>query len=69
MAFWDSASVHSNSTEASLLRTQRGPVSSDVSYPETEVTNKWHPGITLAFIVGTCSLLWGGIFLAVRLLF
>ena len=68
MAFGDGASIHSNRTEA-LLRTQRDTASTDASYPETEVTNKWHPGITLAFIVVTCSLLWGGIFLAVRLLF
>ena len=69
MAFWDSASVHSNSNEASLLHTQRDTASDNSSYPGTEVADKWHPGTTLAFIVVTCSLLWGGIFLAVRFLF
>lgn len=69
MAFWDSASVHSNGTERSLLRKQRDTASTDTSYPETEVTDKWHPGTTLAFIVVTCSLLWAGIFVALSLLF
>ena len=69
MAFWDSASIHSNRAGGSLLRTQRDIASTDVSYAQTEVTDKWHPGTTLAFIVVTCSLLWGGIFLAVGLLF
>jgi hypothetical protein len=69
MAFWDSASIHSNRTSGSLLRAQRDIASTDVSYVQTEVTDKWHPGTTLAFIVVTCSLLWGGIFLAVRFLF
>ena len=67
MAFWDSASIHSNGTEGSLLRTQRDTTSADT--PEIEVTNRWHPGTTLAFIVVTCSLLWGGIFVALSLLF
>jgi hypothetical protein len=69
MAFWDSASVHSNGTDGSLLHAQRDTASTDVSYTQTEVTGKWHPRTTLAFIVVTCSLLWGGIFLAVRFLF
>jgi hypothetical protein len=69
MAFWDSASIQPNRTDASLLRTQRDTASTDASYAEIEVTNKWHPGTTLAFIVVTCSLLWGGIFVALSLLF
>ena len=69
MAFWDSASIHSNRTGGPLLRTQTDIASTDVSYAQTEVTDKWHPRTTLAFIVVTCSLLWGGIFLAVGLLF
>ena len=69
MAFWDSAFIQSNRTETSLLRTQRDPSPVDASYPEPEVSHKWHPGTTLAFIVVTCCLLWGGIVLAVRLFF
>ena len=69
MAFWDSASIQPNRADASLLRTQRDAASTDASYPGTEVTNKWHPGTTLAFIVVTCSLLWAGIFAAFSLLF
>jgi hypothetical protein len=69
MTFGDGASIHSNRTETSLLRTQRDTASTDASYPETEVAKKWHPGTTLAFIVVTCSLLWGGIFVALSLLF
>ena len=69
MAFWDSASIQPNGTDASLLGAQRDAASTDASYAETEVTTKWHPGTTLAFIVVTCSLLWAGIFAAVRLLF
>ena len=69
MAFWDSASIQPNRTDASLLRAQRDTASMDASYPETEVTNKWHPGTTLAFVVVTCSLLWAGIFVALSLLF
>lgn len=69
MAFWDSASIQPNRTDASLLGAQRDTASTDVSYAGTEVTNKWHPGTTLAFIVVTCSLLWAGIFVALSLLF
>ena len=69
MAFWDSASIQPNRADASLLRAQRDSASTDASYTETEVTNKWHPGTTLAFIVVTCSLLWAGIFVVLRLLF
>ena len=69
MALWDGASVQPNRTDGSLLRAQKDIASTDASSPEPEVANKWHPGTTLAFIVVTCSLLWGGIFLAVRLLF
>lgn len=69
MAFWDSASIQPNGTDASLLRAQRDTASTDASYTETKVTNKWHPGTTLAFIVVTCSLLWAGIFVALGLLF
>ena len=69
MAFWDSASIQPNRTDALLLRAQRDTASADASYTETEVTKKWHPGTTLAFIVVTCSLLWAGIFVALSLLF
>jgi hypothetical protein len=69
MALWDSASIHSNGTEGSLLRTQRDTTPANTPYPEIEVANKWHPGTTLAFIVVTCSLLWGGIFVALSLFF
>jgi hypothetical protein len=69
MAFWDTASIYSNRHDASLLRTQSDATSTSVSYPEPEVAHKWHPGATLAFIVVTCSLLWGGIFAALSLFF
>ena len=69
MAFWDSASIQPNRTDASLLRAQSDTASADASYTETEVTSKWHPGTTLAFIVVTCSLLWAGIFATLGLLF
>jgi hypothetical protein len=35
---------------------------------EPEVTNRWHPAATLAFIVVSSGLLWGGIFAAFGLL-
>ena len=69
MAFWDMASIPSNRRDASLLRTQNDPTSTGVSCPEPEVAHKWHPAATLAFIVVTCSLLWGGIFAALGLFF
>jgi hypothetical protein len=69
MAFWDSASIHSNGAKASLLHEQREAPSSDASYTEPEVSRKWHPGTTLAFIVVSCCLLWSGIFAALGLLF
>ncbi len=69
MAFWDSASIQPNRAETSLLRAQRDTSSIASSYSKPEVTNKWHPATTLAFIVVTCSLLWGGIFVALSLIF
>jgi hypothetical protein len=69
MAFRDSASIQSSGIETSLLRSQRESSSVNASYPEPEVTNKWHPATTLAFIVVSCCLLWAGIFVALRLLF
>jgi hypothetical protein len=51
-----------------LLHTaKQSPV--DVRYPEPEAGKKWHPAATLAFIVVSCSLLWGGIFAAIALVF
>jgi hypothetical protein len=69
MAYWDSASIRSERVETSLLRAQRNAAPIGVSYPEPEVANKWHPSTTLAFIVVSCSLLWAGIFFALRLIF
>ena len=69
MAFRDSASIQSNRVETSILRAQRESSPVEASYPEPEVANKWHPATTLAFIVVSCLLLWGGIFAALRLLF
>jgi len=69
MAYWDSASIRSDRVETSLLRVQRDSAPIGVSYPEPEVANKWHPATTLAFIVVSCSLLWAGIFVALRLIF
>jgi hypothetical protein len=69
MAYWDSAFIRSERVETSLLRAQRDSSPIGVSFPEPEVANKWHPATTLAFIVVTCSLLWAGIFVALRLIF
>ena len=69
MAFWDSASIHSDRIETSVLRAQRESAPLEASYPEPEVADKWHPGMTLGFIVVTCSLLWAGIFVILRLIF
>ena len=69
MAFWDSASIHSDRIETSVLRAQRESLPLEASYPEPEVANKWQPATTLAFIVGSCSLLWAGIFVVLRLIF
>jgi len=69
MAVWDSASIQANRAETALLYSHREPSAAEASYPEPEIANKWHPATTLAFIVVSCGLLWGGIFAAFRLLF
>ena len=69
MAVWDSASIQANRAETSPLRAQRESPQTDVSFAEPEVANKWRPAATLAFIVLSCALLWGGIFAAISWLF
>jgi hypothetical protein len=66
MAVRDNASFTAN--RASFLQTaKQSPV--DARYPEPEAAKKWHPAATLAFIIVSCSLLWGGIFAAIALVF
>ena len=69
MAVWDSASLRTNRAETALLRSRREPSQADAFHVEPDVANKWHPGATLAFIVLSCGLLWGGIFAAFGLFF
>jgi hypothetical protein len=69
MAVWDSASIQANRAETSPLRAQRESPQTDVSCAEPDVGNRWHPAVTLAFIVLSCGLLWGGIFAAISWLF
>ena len=69
MAVWNSASIRANRAETALLRSRREPPQADASYVEPEVANRWHPAATLAFIVLSCGLLWGGIFVAFALIF
>jgi len=52
-----------------MLRSGMEVPRADPSYVEPEVSGKWHPAVTLVFIVGSCALLWGGIFAALALLF
>ena len=64
MSVRDSASFTPN--RASLLQSaKQSPIGA--RFPEPEVGKKWHPAATLAFIVVSCSLLWGGIFAAIAL--
>lgn len=67
MAVWDSASIGANRAETALLHRERPH--SDASPVEPDVTNRWHPAATLAFLVASCGLLWGGIFAAIALFF
>ena len=69
MAVWDSASIRTNKVRPGMLRKRMEVPRADASYVEPEVGGKWHPAATLAFIVGSCVLLWSGIFAALRLLF
>ena len=69
MASSDSASVRTNSAASTTLRSRMEPPRADASYVEPEVPNKWHPAVTLGFIVLSCVLLWGGIFAALALIF
>lgn len=69
MAVWDGASIQANRRETSLLRGDDEPSVAEASDVEPEVPDKWHPAATLAFIVLSCGLLWGGIFVALGLIF
>jgi hypothetical protein len=69
MAVWHSASVRTNRAAPGMLRKRMEVPRADASYVEPEVSGKWHPASTLAFIVGSCVLLWAGIFAAFSLLF
>ncbi len=69
MAVWDSASIRTHKATPGMLRSGMQVPRADPSYVEPEVSGKWHPAVTLAFIVGSCVLLWGGIFGAFALLF
>jgi hypothetical protein len=59
MAVWENASARANRTELGLRR--RGMAAPEASTDDLETTNRWHPRRTLAFIVLSCLLLWGGI--------
>jgi hypothetical protein len=69
MAVWDSASIRANRAVPGMLRGRMQPPRVDASYVEPEVTNRWHPAATLAFIVLSCTLLWGAIFAGFALIF
>ena len=69
MAVSHSGSMRANAAETAALRSRGELPHSDASSPEPEVTNRWHPAATLAFIVLSCGLLWGGIFAAFALFF
>ena len=65
MAVSDTGSMSAHAGDSAMLRGRR---ESPQSYAEPDVSNKWHPAATLAFIVASCALLWGGIFAALGLL-
>lgn len=69
MAVWDSASVEANAFSPVVLRTRLQVLPAELSLTEPEIPGKWHPGTTLAFIVASCGLLWGGIFAVVAQVF
>ena len=69
MVVSDSGSIRASATDRAVLNSRREVPQSDASFVEPEVAGRWHPAATLAFIVLSCGLLWGGIFAAVRLLF
>jgi len=69
MAVSDTGSMSAHVGDSAMLRGRREVPQSDSSFAEPEVSYKWHPAATLAFIVASCALLWGGIFAALGLLF
>jgi hypothetical protein len=60
MAVLERVSVRTNQ-QATLLRGRTERPSAQGSLVEPDVPNKWHPRKTLAFIVLSSGLLWGGI--------
>ena len=69
MAVSDTSSVKATAAGTAVRRSRKEPPRADASFPEPEVTNRWHPAATLAFIVLSCGLLWAGIFAGLALLF
>ena len=68
MAVWDSASIRANRIVPAVLPSRDAP-QADESKIEPEINGKWHPAATLAFVVASCGLLWGGIFALIALVF
>ena len=68
MAVWDSSIISTNRAAAGMLRGRTEMPRVDAPYAEPEVVNKWHPAATLAFIMVSCALLWGGIFAVIALI-
>ena len=69
MAVWDSTSIRANRADSVLLRGKNLPQREDSVQAEPGVPTRWHPTATLAFIIVSCCLLWGGIFAAISLIF
>jgi hypothetical protein len=69
MAISDMGSMSAHVGDSAILRGHRESPQSDSSFAEPDVSNRWHPAATLGFIVASCALLWGGIFVALGLLF
>ena len=68
MAVWDSASIRANRVAPGVLLSRDTP-QVDESKIEPEISGKWHPAATLAFVVASCGLLWAGIFALIALVF
>lgn len=69
MAVWDSASIKANTSSPGMLRRRLEVPRAGSSHVEPEIGGKWHPAVTLAFIVASCGLLWAGIFAVIAVFF
>ena len=69
MAAWDSASSSANVSSPGMLRSRLEVLRALASHVEPDAGDKWHPAAKLALIVGSCGLLWAGIFAVIAVFF